>query len=38
MAPLGPGQTRTFRLIFDRVSKQWNQGYPELEITAITTK
>ena len=38
MAPLGPGQSRTFRLIFDRVSKQWNQGYPELEITAITTK
>lgn len=38
MAPLGPGQSRTFRLIFDRVSKQWNQGYPELEITAMTTK
>ena len=38
MAPLGPGQSRPFRLIFDRVSKQWNQGYPELEITAMTTK
>jgi len=38
MAPLGPGQSRTFRLIFERVSKQWNQGYPELEITALTTK
>ena len=38
MAPLGPGQSRAFRLIFDRVSKQWNQGYPELEMTAITAK
>jgi hypothetical protein len=36
-APLAPGQTKPFRLIFEHVSEQWNQAYPELQITGVTT-
>jgi len=38
VAPLAPGQSRPFRLIFEHVSEQWNQAYPELQITEVTTK
>jgi hypothetical protein len=37
-SPLAPGESKPFRLIFDRVSEQWNQGYPELEVANVTTK
>jgi len=38
VAPLGPGQSQTFRLIFEHLSQQWNQAYPELQITEVSTK
>jgi hypothetical protein len=38
VAPLAPGQSKPFRLIFEHVSEQWNQAYPELQITNVTTK
>lgn len=37
-APIGPGQTREFRLIFDHVTDEWNQQYPEIRVIAIETK
>jgi hypothetical protein len=36
--PLGPGQSKPFRLIFERVSQQWNQAYPELQVADVATK
>lgn len=38
LSPLAPGQSKPFRLIFEHVSEQWNQAYPELQITAVTSK
>lgn len=38
LAPLGPGQSKPFRLIFERISQQWNQAYPELQISDVTVK
>jgi hypothetical protein len=37
-SPLAPNQSKPFRLIFDHVSEQWNQGYPELEVANVTTE
>lgn len=37
-SPLGPGQTKTFRLTFERISSQWNQQMPELQITDVVAK
>jgi uncharacterized protein DUF2393 len=34
--PLKPGDERDFRLIFDNVSPDWNQTYPEIRIIQIT--
>lgn len=36
--PILPGQTREFRLIFDRVPQDWNQNYPEVRIIQVTSK
>jgi hypothetical protein len=38
VAPLASGQSKPFRLIFEHVSEQWNQAYPELQITEVTMK
>jgi Protein of unknown function (DUF2393) len=38
LSPLGPGQSKPFRLIFEHVSEQWNQAYPELQITDVSLK
>jgi hypothetical protein len=37
-APLAPGQSKPFRLIFERISQQWNMGYPELQVVDVSTK
>ena len=37
-APLAPGHNVRFRLIFEHISEQWNQAYPELQIVDVTTK
>jgi len=37
-APLSPGQSKPFRLIFEHVSADWNHAYPELQITDVTLK
>jgi hypothetical protein len=37
-SPLAPAESKPFRLIFDHVSEQWNQSYPELRIANVTTK
>jgi hypothetical protein len=38
LAPLGPGDSKPFRLIFEHVSEQWNQAAPELKITDVSLK
>jgi hypothetical protein len=38
VSALGPGQSKPFRLIFEHLSEQWNQAYPELQITNVTAK
>lgn len=37
-APIGPGQTAEFRLIFDHVSPDWNQNYPDVRMIQIAGK
>jgi hypothetical protein len=37
-SPLGPGQSKPFRLTFEHVSADWNQAYPELKVTNVTVK
>ena len=37
-APILPGQTREFRLIFDSVPQDWNQNYPEIRVIQVTGK
>jgi hypothetical protein len=37
-SPLGPGQSKCFRLTFEHVSEQWNQAYPQLKVTDVTVK
>jgi hypothetical protein len=35
---LMPGQSKPFRLIFEHVSEQWNQAYPQLQVTNVAVK
>jgi hypothetical protein len=37
-APIGPGETREFRLIFDHVAADWNQNYPEIRVIEVKFK
>jgi hypothetical protein len=37
-APLKPGDGRDFRLIFDRVSPDWDGAYPEVRIVGVESK
>jgi hypothetical protein len=37
-APLNPGDSRDFRLIFDRVSPDWDGAYPELRVVGVAKK
>jgi hypothetical protein len=34
-APIEPGQSRDFRLIFDTVPAEWNQQYPEIRVVSV---
>jgi uncharacterized protein DUF2393 len=36
-APLKPGDSREFRLIFDDVSTLWNQQIPKVQIASVST-
>ena len=38
VSPLGPGQSKPFRLTFEGISAQWNRQYPEIEVTDVTVK
>ena len=38
VSPLAPGQSKPFRLTFERISTQWNQQYPELQVTDVVTR
>jgi Protein of unknown function (DUF2393) len=35
VSPLAPGQSKPFRLTFEHLSEQWNQAYPDLQITDV---
>lgn len=37
-APLAPGKTKTFRLTFEHISSDWDQAYPQMEITRVQKK
>jgi hypothetical protein len=37
-APIKPGDSREFRLIFDHVAESWNQEYPELRVIEVTAQ
>lgn len=38
MSPLGPGQSKPFRLIFESISAQWNHQYPQIQVTGVSLK
>jgi hypothetical protein len=37
-APLPPGKSQDFRLVFDNVSPMWNQAPPQLRIADVGTR
>jgi len=37
-SPLGPGESKPFRLTFENISAQWNHAYPDLQVTQVTVK
>jgi hypothetical protein len=37
-APLEPGSGREFRLIFDHVTEDWDQEYPEVRVIEVMAK
>jgi hypothetical protein len=38
VSPLGPGQSKPFRLTFEGISAQWNRQYPDIGISDVTAK
>ncbi|HTZ96035.1 MAG TPA: hypothetical protein VMB18_06540 [Terriglobales bacterium] len=38
LSPLVPGQGKPFRLTFEHVTADWNQAYPELQVTDVKLK
>jgi hypothetical protein len=37
-SPLASGQSKQFRLTFEHVSADWNQAYPDVQVTDVTLK
>jgi hypothetical protein len=37
-SPLAPRQSKPFRLTFEHISADWNQAYPELQVTDVTVR
>lgn len=37
-SPLVSGESKPFRLTFEHVTTDWNQAYPELQVTDVTVK
>jgi hypothetical protein len=37
-SPVPPGQSKPFRLMFEHVSEQWGQSYPDLQVMDLVTK
>jgi hypothetical protein len=37
-APIKPGDSRDFRLIFEQVTDNWNQSTPEIKVLTVETK
>ena len=35
-SPLAPRQSKPFRLTFEHISADWNQAYPEVQVTDVT--
>src|ERR1700680_2045583 len=38
LSPLAPGQSKPFRLTFEHISSDWNQAYPDLQVTDVSVK
>jgi hypothetical protein len=38
VSPLGPGQSKPFRLTFESISAQWNHQYPDIQITDVAIR
>jgi hypothetical protein len=38
LSPLGANQGKPFRLTFEHISSDWNQAYPELQVTDVSVK
>jgi heme/copper-type cytochrome/quinol oxidase subunit 2 len=38
VSPLGPGQTKPFRLTFEGISAQWNHQYPEILVSDVAVR
>ena len=38
VSPLGPGQSKPFRLTFESISAQWNHQYPDIQVTDVAVK
>jgi hypothetical protein len=38
VSPLGPGQSKVFRLTFESISAQWNHQYPDIQVADVATK
>jgi len=38
VSPLGPGQSKPFRLTFEGISAQWNHQYPDIQVTDVAVK
>ena len=34
-SPIGPGQTKTVRMTLEHISADWNQNYPEMQLTDL---